>query len=487
MKLIYHLIIAILLITIPSCKKFVEIDAPVTSINERIVYNNDITATAVLTGLYSILSSTPYFGSGFMSITRYAGLSADELDVWGSYSSESGLAYYRNKLFTTLTSSPGSETWLNLYPLIIKCNQAIEELDQSQSLSSSTKQQLLGEARFLRALFYFYLVNLYGEVPLVTTFDYKVNRLLKRSQISDVYAFIISELNEAKALLSPVYLDGKLKPYVGNIERVRPTKWAASALLARTYLYIGDFAKAEMEATSVIDNSLYGLTGLTNIFLKNSQEAIWQLQPVIPNSNTEDAKLFVLTEDPVGFSDFKPFYLNSSLVNAFEAGDDRKTKWIGEYTSGSTTYFFPYKYKLSLIGEPIDEYYMVLRLAEQYLIRAEANARQNKLNLAINDLNTIRNRARAISTLTVPNPLPALPDNLSQNDVISAVMQERRVELFAELGQRWLDLKRTNKVNDVMNSVTTQKGGTWQPFQAYYPIDLTELQKAPNLVQNSGY
>ncbi len=488
MKSIYHHIIILILIALaPGCKKFVEVDAPVTSINDVNVYNNDITATAVLTGIYTSMSRTSYLANGFTTITRYAGLSADEFGIWSSYNSERDLAYFQNKLFSTITSSPGSEPWNALYSLITRCNQAIEGLSQTNKLTPSIKQQLLGEARFLRALFYFYLVNLYGDVPIVKTFDYEVNRLLARSPISDVYSFIIAELNDAKALLSIVYVDGNLKSYAGNEERVRPTKWAAAALLARVYLYKGDYAKAETEAGSVIDNSFYALTSLDNTFLKNSQEAVWQLQPVNTNRNTEDARLFVLTAAPVGLSNNKAIFLSSSLVNAFEPGDERKTSWTGTYTAGTITYVFPYKYKVAATGAPVTEYYMVLRLAEQYLIRAESRAKQNNTIGAISDLNAIRGRARAMPTVAIPNPLPDLSNTLNQSEVLAAVMKERRVELFAELGQRWLDLKRTNTVDAVMTIVSAQKGGTWQSFKAYYPISFTELERAPNLRQNQGY
>jgi starch-binding outer membrane protein, SusD/RagB family len=476
-----------------GCKKFVEVDAPVTSINEGNVYNNDATATAVLTGLYYQMSTTTTSSGsvGFITITRFAGLAADELDVWNAYNSERDLAYYKNSLFATQASSTGSEIWSSFYvTLIRRCNQAIEGLNQSKRLTPSVKEQLLGEAKFLRALFYFYLVNLYGDVPLVITSDFQQNTLLSRAPKEEVFQFIISELKEAKELLSSVYVDGKLEPYTSNIERVRPTKWAAAALLARVYLYTGDtgdYVKAELEASSVINNSLYSLTPLSNTFLKNSNEAIWQLQPVLVGANTQDAKLFVLNQAPIGFRSSKPFYLNNSLVNVFEQGDDRKTQWTGTYTSGTTTYYFPYKYKVSITGSPLTEYFMVLRLAEQYLIRAEARAQQGNISGAISDVNIIRSRARAAATVTIPNPLPDLPNTLTQQQVLTAVMQERRVELFAELGQRWLDLKRTKTVDAVMTIATAQKGGTWQPYKQLFPISFGELQKAPNLRQNPGY
>ena len=123
---------------------------------------------------------------------------------------------------------------------------------------------------------------------------------------------------------------------------------------------------------------------------------------------------------------------------------------------------------------------MVLRLAEQYLIRAEANAHSGDLASAIKDLNIIRQRAG----------LGTLPSSLTQAQVIAAVAQERRIELFAEWGHRWFDLKRTGQVDAVMSEITPQKVGAitgWKSYQQLYPIPQSERQLNPNLTQNPGY
>jgi len=117
-----------------------------------------------------------------------------------------------------------------------------------------------------------------------------------------------------------------------------------------------------------------------------------------------------------------------------------------------------------------------LRLAEQYLIRAEAMAQQNKIPEAAADLNVIRSRAG------LPNTTAA-----TQSAMLAAILQERKAELFTEWGHRWLDLKRTNTVDSVMSVVAPQKGGTWQSIQKYYPIPQSELNADPNLVQTPGY
>src|SRR5690606_28078371 len=120
-----------------------------------------------------------------------------------------------------------------------------------------------------------------------------------------------------------------------------------------------------------------------------------------------------------------------------------KANWIGNVTSQSETYYFPYKYKISSGQDPWNEYPMVLRLAEQYLIRAEARAHQNKLPEAIADLDAIRERA---GLLSIANIKPGI----GQAELLDAILQERRVELFAEWGHRWFDLKRTAQADAIL-------------------------------------
>lgn len=471
---VWSIIISINLIT--SCKKFIEVDFPVTSINAGIVYNTDAQAIGVLTGIYANQSTKRLLGStDLISTPLLTGLSSDELALYDLNNADL-LPYYSNDLNASIVGA----FWSQIYPVIFVANSAIEGLDKSTLLTPAVKQQLLGEAKFMRAFCYFHLVNLYGDVPLVLSTDHKVNSSLARASKNDVYQQIITDLKEAQNLLSSNYLNGSLQIYAGALEKVRPTKWAATALLARTYLYTGAWSNAESEATSVINNTSYSLDTLNGVFLKNSKEAIWQLQPVRNTSfsNTQEGVLFVLPSTGPN-TDF-PVFLSNSIVNSFELNDKRRAKWIDSVTvtiSGAPTkFYYPFKYKIGNITMPVSEYSMVLRLAEQYLIRAEARAQQNNLSGALADVNTIRTRAG----------LPNLNIN-NQASLLAAIAQERKVELFTEWGHRWFDLKRTNTTDAVMNIVTPTKGGTWASTDQLYPIPRGELNKAYNLIQNPGY
>ncbi|WP_205514195.1 RagB/SusD family nutrient uptake outer membrane protein [Longitalea arenae] len=465
---------------IVSCTKLVDIGAPVTSINANNVYTNDATAAAVLTGVYTNMSSTGSLGSGgITTISLYSGLSSDELMLWDGVSNPILSAYFSNAL--SANSNIGSEFWN--YTYIFTCNSAIEGLTNSTSLNPDVKQQLLGEAKFMRAFFYFYLVNLFGDLPLVTQTDYTLNQGLPRSPRADIYEQIITDLKAAEALLSPNFLKSDVIT-ISN-ERVRPTKWAAKALLARVYLYINDFVNAELTSSELIDNaSIFSLSDLDKVFIKSSlgnNEVIWELQPVNNGWNTEDAKFFIIPE--TGFSgNSYPVYLSDTLVNSFEIGDERKNAWLGKYIDTVSTpdieYYFPYKYKENMENSSVSEHLVVLRMAEIYLIRAEARAQLNNLTGAKSDLNRIRARAGLANT-------PAS----DKDELLQAILHERKAELFTEWGHRWFDLKRTNNVDAVMETTTPIKsnGAPWQSYQQLYPIPVSDIQANKNLTQNPGY
>ena len=255
----------------------------------------------------------------------------------------------------------------------------------------------------------------------------------------------------------------------------------AEALLARVYLYHGDWQLAEEKATAVINDPKYYLeSDLDNVFLKNSGETIWQMQAGDQTVNTYDAFSFIL---PPGTS-LNPFSVGSMskfLLQVFDSSDQRMKHWTGKLsvpsgTGDSLFYFYPYKYKARDFNMSITELLVVLRLAEQFLIRAEARAQQGNLTGAADDLNMIRHRAGLDDT-----------DAFGKADLLNAIYLERQAELFTEWGHRWFDLKRTGRVDSVMIRVCETKGLPWQSYAQDYPIPISDIQLDPNLKQNTGY
>ncbi|HZY35567.1 MAG TPA: RagB/SusD family nutrient uptake outer membrane protein [Mucilaginibacter sp.] len=459
-----------------SCKKFVEIPPPTSEITGVTVYSNNSSAASVMTGLYSNMVVNPgELSSGGASIGSLTGLASDEFTNYDPTTAEY-VQFYENALTSSNQSSSNYYFWTELYNEIYVTNAVLEGLAKSTGVTAPVKQQITGEAEFMRAFLHFYATNLYGDVPLVTSTNYQVNNSITRSPQVLVYRQIVADLKDAESKLSPNFVTAL---GTSTAERTRPNQGAASALLARVYLYTAKYDSAEMEATKLINNSsLYSLNSLNSVFLANSSEAIWQLQPVNPGMNTWDAYAYVLEGVP-GPNQWNSFAISSYLLNSFETGDGRLTNWTDTLSGGGITYYCPYKYKIWQYGLPLTEYTMVLRLAEQYLVRAEAKANLGDAT-AVNDLNVIRNRAG----------LPNYAGPTDKTSLLAAILHERQVELFSEWGHRWFDLKRTNNINSVMGSpgnVCKAKGGIWNPDWALLPLPLQELQVNSKLTQNPGY
>jgi hypothetical protein len=217
------------------------------------------------------------------------------------------------------------------------------------------------------------------------------------------------------------------------------------------------------------------------VFMANSTEAIWQLSTPLPTGiNTADAQNFFLEGAPGTGTTMVS--VSPQLLNSFEAGDLRRQYWIDSIIVSGVPYYFPSKY-IAVNTGIISEYTMVLRLAEQYLIRAEAEANLGNMTAAALDLDMIRSRAGL-------GPSPTLTASSSLQQADSAILHERQVELFTEWGHRWFDLKRTDSINIVMGApgnVCAFKGGVWSPDWQLYPIPKSEILVDPHLTQNPGY
>jgi hypothetical protein len=278
--------------------------------------------------------------------------------------------------------------------------------------------------------------------------------------VDAVYAAILTDLNQAVSLLPETYI---------TAERVRPNRATAYALLSRVYLYAGSWPEASNAASAVLNNPMYiWEDNLDKIFLKESTTTIWQFKPKIEGGNTDEGDSFnFITAPPPNVA------LSSTLLSSFSNADQRKVHWTAAITDGTTTWYHANKYKQSYGAPSSIEYSIVFRLAEQYLIRAEARAKQGDLIGAKEDLNKIRHTAGLGDT-------PAVTDN----EIVTAVLHERRLEFFTEYGQRFFDLKRTGKLDEVLS---ISKPG-WDSHDTLWPIPATEMLANPNLYpQNPSY
>ncbi|MEQ8420638.1 MAG: RagB/SusD family nutrient uptake outer membrane protein [Arenibacter algicola] len=450
-----------------SCEKFVDVDVPDHMIVSESVFGDDQSAMSAMQGVYNQLFRADFSSGGGRSVTLLSGLSSDDFKI--TTSSKEYLEYHGNQIL--IANSYNQVLWSSMYNVVYMANSILEGVSNSRTLSGAVQQRLVGEAKFVRAFCYFYLVNLYGKVPLILRTDYKVNSLASGSDIETIYGQIVLDLNDAIELLEVGYADG---------ERTHANKFVAKALLARVHLFQGNWENAKTLSSEIIaQTSTFGiLDDLDKVFLANSKEAIWQISPLgrgTSLTHTEEGNIFIktsLTNTAIGLSD--------NLMDSWEVGDRRHTNWVGRFDGSGPdeTYYYPFKYKVRYdnSGGDITEYSMVLRLAEQYLIRAEANIKLGNLRAAIADLDVLRQRA-GISLLADTSP------NLNASDLMEIVLKERRKELFAEWGHRWLDLKR----NGIATEVLGETKDNWDPTAVLYPIPEDERLKNPNLDQNTGY
>lgn len=438
-----------------SCKKFVEVGLPAGAVDSTVVYNNESSATAAVLSLYSTTSMR----DNLLYMTLFCGLSADELNY---FQTSSTYLDFQNNNLSANTASWANVLWLYPYNEIVNANAAINGLQKTTALNAGVRNQLLGESKFWRALAYFNLVNCFGDVPLALSSSAQDNALLPRASTSTIYTQIIHDLKDAKGLLSPTY---------PTQDRARVNIHAVSALLARVYLYRKDWVNAEAEANSVIVSNVYKMSQPEVTFQKTSTETILQ---IYTQRGFTQWGVQLVPSSPNNIV----FYLRPEFIGSFETNDKRRNSWVTAI--GTSGKYNVSKYKLRTASDG-NEYYIMLRLSEQYLIRAEARAQLNNLSGSLADLNTVRTRAGLTEK-----------ENLTQEAILLAVEQERKVELFGEYAHRWFDLKRNPSLNGGTKTraddiIAPLKPATWQSTDILFPISTNEITKNPNLSQNPGY
>ncbi len=453
-------IIAIILFvftTLVCCESFVEVDVPNSQLTSASVFEDKNTATAAMTQVYANMRDAGIFTGKTSGLSHLFGNYTDELDFYGN-PQDGTVPFYNNVVLPS--SSNVQSLWNSSYNQIYGANAVLEGVTKSVKLSAEDRNQLLGEALFTRALIHFYLTNVFGSIPYVKTTDYHKNISITKESTEVIYSYCIADLQQSITLLPEDYL---------TEDRTRPNKFAARALLSRVYLYTQQWNEASNEASSLLNNtSLYLFeSDLNSIFLKESTSTIWQFAPGAIVSNTLEARTFIFSLGPPPLS-----ALSTTLVNAFPIGDQRKLKWISSVSNGSSTWYYPAKYKNKTAGTST-EYSIVLRLSEMYLIRAEARAHAGDLIGSKEDLNKIRNTAGLGNTTAI-----------TQAEILNAILNERQLEFFTEFGHRFFDLKRFNSLDSALSG--TKNG--WNTFENLLPIPKSELVLNPNLnPQNTGY
>jgi len=435
-----------ILVVAGSCQKTLDTQ-PESSISDESVIVDKKSASAALLGVYDGLQG-------------YASSSIIGLDLAGD-----NVVNYNNQNIVVATKTPagGSGGFSSIYSMIIRADFIINKVPDVKDnfFSDAQRNQVLGEAYFLRALGYFDLVKTYGGVQIIL--DPEKYTGIKRSSKDSTYAQVLSDLNRAESLL------------VETEDRNRANRFSVYALKARYYLYNQQWDLAEQYASKVISSAAnFTLVKPYSSFFtgKNTTESIFELA-----FSTADKSSFYtnwLSAAEGGRRDYIPArsFINS-LIDP-NAGGARKSL-IKQLTDGS--------WELIEYGKQDgSSSIFILRLGEQYLIRAEARAKKSTPDLAgaVADLNTIRSRSDVPAFTYVAGTTSAA-------DILSAIENERRYELAFE-GHRFVDIVRTGRAPAVFGPLNPQLN---DPDFWIFPIPQSAVLSDPaNLGgtnQNPGY
>lgn len=436
-----------------SCEKMLDVDVPANQIGKDQVFNDVQTADAALAGLYVGLRDKSFLAGSVSG--PLLGIYTDDLVSYAITDTDGTFALYNNQQIDTNTSV--FTVWSNSYQHIYAANAIIEGVGNAP-FSAADKNRIKGEALLIRSILFFYLQQLFGDIPYPLSTDYIINQSISKLNANVVLLKLEADLLECTSLLSDNYK---------NTERIYPNRKVAQLILAKTYMLEKKWLMAEVLLKEIASSPLYVFQNdITKVFTKTSGHILWQLKPQNSTDPTREALLYY-------FSGVAPsnYALSANLVNSFAPNDVRKLSWMATVNFNGNSWYRAEKYKNR--SNNSTEYSVVFRLEEVYLLLAETLAQQNKTVEALSFINPTRQRAGL-------NPL--LPP-ISQNDLISNILLESRKEFFTEMGHRFLDLKRTGKLSELSISKPN-----WKSFHQLWPIPQKELLLNPYLnPQNNGY
>lgn len=483
------LLLISMLVLLPSCKKFLEED-PKSLVSTSNFYKTQDDAIAAVNAIYGYLNSTSTGSTAGVYHSTFwviAGLASDEM-----LNNQLGTPDL-DQLATFSHSSQNSallETWQMHYKAITVANVAIERIP-GIGMDATLRARLVNEAKFLRALMYFDLVRLFGDVPLLTR---EVEDLKPaRASASAVYDLIVSDLTAAEALPAD---------YPANNGKGRATSGAAKSILAKVYLTKKEYQKAADKAWEVISSNRYALwddyADVFKLSSRNGKEAIFSVgfgdgggAISFWEVGQFNVRLLPRELSDEGVENAQAWQIPTlNLYNEYDVNDRRRAvTFVTEvhHPGGTVTTIRPYIQKYwDRLAEPkangSANDYPVIRYADVLLIYAEASSEVNNPAAAHEYINKVRKRARFNGT-TYLNILPDYA-GLSKEQFRTAVLKERRMEFVAE-GQRWFDLARTATLQTLVP--VAKPGVTPQAKHYLFPIPQRERDLNEKLSQNDGY
>ena len=428
-----------------SCTKVLDVE-PTASVSNETAINDKVGVERAVVGAYTSLQATGLYGRNRVII---GDLSADNL-TW------TGTTY---EYFQIENNNVPAENliidgvWGAAYDGLNRVNNVLAAMGRISDLSTAERDKSEGEALFLRAMFHYNLVTMFGGVPIKTSPTADISNIDQpRNTPEEVYTQIISDLISAEAKLPAVNTAG------------RANKFAASALLARIYLNryhnTGDASYATLaieKADKVLTEGGYELANpYSALYDGGSNEIIFEV--VFDAQNKNRLAEYFFPRSLAGRYEIAP---TTSLIESYEVGDERLAASIATDSEGKV---YCKKYEQLSAGS---DAVIVLRLAEMYLIKAEVLAYSNGEIGSIQDnVDAVRERAGL------------LPTTAATHDALKMAIENERRHEFAFEGHRWFDLVRTNRATTVLGI---------DEKHTLFPIPLSEMQTNKLMKQNDGY
>lgn len=481
------LTVALTLVFSTSCTdEFVDID-PVYSLDSENYFNSESDYNNALIGAYDMLHSS------YINVLM-GEIASDNTLSGGEAATDTPGIQQVDEMTHTAVNANLKNLWDWMFAGVQRCNYILEFKDKTDF---ANKNQVIAEARFLRAYYHFELVKWFGAIPLKGDKRFSLNdeKTIPRSSVDDVYATIESDLLFAVQYLNPT-----------AAQTGRATKGAAQALLGKAYLYQNKFAASAAILDQLITTNTYSLVANYNALFEhsgeNGPESVFEIQYTDAQGASFDCLQCSEGNIAVGFNGIRnyngPFFdggysfnvPTQEAYNSFEAGDNRKNVAILDIeawaTANSATFGTGYKhtgfYNRKYLARKGDtnigdqnltnpNNYRSIRYADVLLMAAEAHNRSGNDAKAKDYLNLVRRRAFGDTNHDITATGTALTD---------FIWNERRVELMGE-GHRFFDLVRTGKAADKITGFTPNKN-------EIFPIPFEEIQFSNgNWQQNTGY
>lgn len=465
-KYIAILMVAVLFFS--SCSDELDL-VPITERAANNFYSTEPEQETAIAGVYAQLQNGGLYGLDLIGVGE---ISAE--DAFEEIAANDGGRFGQLDDFST---NPGNDLvgdiWRESYEGIQRVNVVLSRMDDIEYEEAALKSIRIGEMRFVRALLYYNLVRLYGDVPLVLEETVNPSDFFGqgRTAVTEVYTQIETDLNEAIQLLPVEKGSG------------RPAKGAAQALLADVQMTLGNYDLAVSNLAAVVNAGTYSLAPTTSqifgVANENNSEVVFEVQFASGvNGNTEGSPAASQFRPSGTTANAKGHNLPSSeFVSLYEEEDTRQTDYIG-LDADANPFYFSLKYEVSPTGinDGGSDYY-VIRYTDVILKYAEALNETGATNEAIQYLNQVRNRAG------LPNTTAS-----TQEAVKTAIEMERRLEFIGE-GHRWFDLKRYGTAVETMNIWFAANGRkiVINENNLVLPVPQSQIDTDPAIIQNTGY